>query len=187
MNPKKHRICPVEHSGSLDSKFRKLFQNPKRMLKTYVRQGMTVLDVGCGPGFFTLDLADMVGESGKIIAVDLQEGMLEKIKSKITGTKFEQRIKLQKCDEISIGVTEHVDFVLLFYMVHEIPDKPSFFSQLFSLLKPNGQILVAEPPFHVSAPQFKKMLQQAQDQGLVNIQGPKMLFSKTAILKKHNI
>ncbi|WP_020588098.1 class I SAM-dependent methyltransferase [Desulfobacter curvatus] len=184
MNQKKPHVCPVERSGSLDSKLRKLFQDPKKLLKPYIRTGMTVLEVGCGPGFFTLDMAEMVGESGKIIAADLQEGMLEKVKSKIAGTQFEQRIELHKCDEISLGISEHVDFVLLFYMVHEVPDKPQLFSQLASILKPNGQILVAEPPFHVSALKFQRMLQQAKDQKLINLAGPKMLFSKTAILKK---
>ena len=145
---------------------------------------MTVLEVGCGPGFFTLDMAEMVGESGKIIAVDIQEGMLEKVKSKTTGTPLAHRIKIHKCNETSLGISEHVDFVLLFYMVHEVPDKPNFFSQLSSILKPNGQILVAEPPFHVSDKKFKQMQQQAKDQGLINLQGPRMLFSKTAILKK---
>ena len=186
MNQTKSRVCPVEKSGSLDSKVRKFFQNPVRLLKPYIQEGMTVLEVGCGPGFFTLDMAKMVGESGKIIAVDVQEGMLEKVKSKITGTQFEQRIKLHKCDEISIGISDHVDFVLLFYMVHEVPDKSKFFGQLSSILKPNGQILVVEPPFHVSASKFQLMLHQAKDQGLTNIQGPRMLFSKTAILKKDN-
>lgn len=186
MNQKKPHVCPVERSGSLDNKLRKLFQNPKKLLKPYIRKGMTVLEIGCGPGFFTLDMAEMVGESGKIIAVDLQEGMLEKVKSKILGTQFEQRIKLHKCDDISIGISEQVDFVLLFYMVHEVPDKPKLFSQLASILKPDGQILVAEPPIHVSARKFQLMLQQAKHQGLIDLQGPKMLFSKTAILKTSN-
>ena len=184
MNQKKPYVCPVERSGSLDSKLRKFFQDPKKLLKPYIREGMTVLEVGCGPGFFTLDMAKMVGESGKIIAVDVQEGMLEKVKSKITGTQLEHRVKLHKCNETSLGISEHIDFVLLFYMVHEVPDKPNFFSQLASILKPNGQILVAEPPIHVSARKFQQMLQQAKDQGLTNLQGPKMLFSKTAILKR---
>jgi len=186
MNQKKPHVCPVENSGALDNRLRKLFQNPRRLLKPYIQTGMTVLEVGCGPGFFTLDIAEMVGESGKIIAADVQDGMLEKIKSKITGTQFEQRITLHKCDEMSLGISEHIDFALLFYMVHEVPDKPKLFSQLASILKPNGQILVAEPPIHVSDRKFQQMLQQAKNQGLINLQGPKMLFSKTAILKKHN-
>ena len=184
MNQKKPHICPVERSGSLDNKLRKLFQNPQKILKPYIRKGMTVLEVGCGPGFFTLDMAQMVGQSGKIIAVDVQAGMLEKVKSKITETSLEQRIALHKCDETSLGVSERIDFALLFYMVHEVPDKQKLFRQLASLLKPNGQILVAEPPFHVSAKKFKQMLQLAKDQGLINVQGPKIFFCKTAILKK---
>jgi len=184
MNQKKPHICPVERSGSLDNKLRKLFQNPQKFLKPYIHKGMTVLEVGCGPGFFTLDMANMVGESGKIIAADLQEGMLEKVKSKITGTRFEHRITLHKCDETTLGISERIDFALLFYMVHEVPDKQKLFSQLASILKPNGQILVAEPPFHVSAEKFQDMLQLAKDQGLINAQGPKIFFCKTAILKK---
>jgi ubiquinone/menaquinone biosynthesis C-methylase UbiE len=126
----------------------------------------------------------MVGESGKIIAADVQEGMLDKVQSKITGTPFEQRITLHKCGETSLGISERIDFALLFYMVHEVPDKQKLFSQLASLLKPNGQILVAEPPIHVSAKKFQDMLQLAKDQGLINLQGPKIFFGKTAILKK---
>jgi ubiquinone/menaquinone biosynthesis C-methylase UbiE len=74
MNQKKPHVCPVENSGALDNRLRKLFQNPRRLLKPYIQTGMTVLEVGCGPGFFTLDIAEMVGESGKIIAADVQDG-----------------------------------------------------------------------------------------------------------------
>ncbi len=185
MSKSKQRVCPVEHAGSLDSKFRRLFQNPEKILRPYIKKGMTVLEVGCGPGFFTLDMAKMVGESGKVIAVDLQEGMLEKIRAKIEGSELENRIELHKCEENKIGISKRADFILLFYMVHEVPDKPGFFRELFSLLKAKGQILVVEPPFHVSKSQFKQTMKQAQDAGLTNTRGPKMFFSKTALLRVH--
>ncbi len=60
----------------------------------------------------------MVGKSGRVIAADMQEGMLQKVKEKITGTELEERILLHKCGKDNIGVSEAVDFVLLFYMVH---------------------------------------------------------------------
>lgn len=88
---------------------------------------MTVLDVGCGPGFFSIAMAQMVGKSGRVIASDLQEGMLQKVKAKINGTELEERIVLHKCEENKIGLSESVDFVLLFYMVHEVPNKVVFF------------------------------------------------------------
>jgi ubiquinone/menaquinone biosynthesis C-methylase UbiE len=99
------RVCPVERAGGLDNRLRRLIQNPARILKPYIRQGMTVLDLGCGPGFFSIEMAKMVNESGKVIAADLQEGMLEKLKKKIAGTDLETRIKLHKCGQKKIGFT----------------------------------------------------------------------------------
>lgn len=179
----KNRVCPVERAGSLDSKIRRWLQNPQKILKPYIKKGMTVLDLGCGPGFFTIDMAKMVGESGRVIASDLQEGMLQKVKEKIEGTKLEKIIVLHKCEENRVGVSDSVDFILLFYMVHEIQNKDEFFSELKSILKPDGQILIVEPPLHVSKSAFDNTIKIVNEAGFTNIRGPKVLFSKTAILK----
>jgi ubiquinone/menaquinone biosynthesis C-methylase UbiE len=187
MNESKNRVCPVGNAWSLDNKIRKLFQNPEKILGSYIQKGMTVLDVGCGPGFFTIDMARMVGEAGKIIAADLQDGMLQKIKSKIVATELENRIVLHKCDQNKIGISEQVDFILLFYMVHEVPEKTSFFTELFSLLKSKRQALVVEPPFHVSGAAFQETLKTAEAAGFKIAEGPKMLFHKTKILLKINL
>ncbi|NLD36813.1 MAG: class I SAM-dependent methyltransferase [Desulfatiglans sp.] len=184
MNETKHRVCPVGDAWSLDNKIRRLYQNPVKILEPYLQEGMTVLDVGCGPGFFTIDMAGMVGEAGKVIAVDLQEGMLQKLRSKIKATELESRIELHQCDQNKIGISEQVDFILLFYMVHEVPEKASFFTELFSLLKSNRQALIVEPPFHVSGAAFRKTLQTAEAVGFKTVEGPKMLFHNTAILIK---
>ena len=86
-NPYPLTVCPVERANSLDSKLRRWIQNPLKILAPYLREGMSVLDIGCGPGFFTIDMAMMVGESGRVIAADLQEGMLERLRRKIAGTE----------------------------------------------------------------------------------------------------
>lgn len=183
MRTRGNRVCPVEISGSLDSKIRQWLQNPQKILRPYIKEGMTVLEVGCGPGFFTIDLAKMVGKSGRVIASDLQEGMLQKVKDKIKGTEFEERIVLHRCEENKIGLSEQVDFVLLFYMVHEVPNKEDFFNEIKTILKPNGQVLIVEPPFHVSKSAFKKTVRQAKSVGFINTKGPKLLFSKAVMLK----
>lgn len=184
MNDNKHPVCTVEHAGSLDNKIRKFFQNPEKILNPYIQEGVTVLDVGCGPGFFSIDMAKMVGKSGKVVAVDLQEGMLQIIRSKIEGTELESRIKLHKCTENKIGLSVQVDFILLFYTVHEVPDKSTFFRELFSALKPDRQVLIVEPPFHVSEFTFQKTLQIAKEVGFVISKGSKMLFQKTEMLTR---
>ena len=71
MSDRTGRVCPVERAGSLDNTIRRWLQNPKKILGPYLDEGMTVVDIGCGPGFFSIDMAQMVGKSGRVIAVDL--------------------------------------------------------------------------------------------------------------------
>ncbi|MBF0572621.1 MAG: class I SAM-dependent methyltransferase, partial [Desulfamplus sp.] len=126
----------------------------------------------------------LVGSTGRVIAVDLQQGMLDRIRGKIKGTEIEERIVLHKCTKNSIGISDKVDFVLLFYMVHELPDKDSFFSEIASIMKPTAQALIVEPPFHVSKSAFELSLIKAQAAGLKLSQCPKLFLNKTAILQK---
>jgi ubiquinone/menaquinone biosynthesis C-methylase UbiE len=179
-----HRVCPVERAGHLDNKIRRWIQNPRKILSPYIEKGMTVLDIGCGPGFFTIDMARLVGESGRVIAADLQEGMLRKLKSKIQGTQLETRFKMHKCDEHGIGVSEKVDFILVFYMFHEVPGPKEFLAEIESILKPDGRVLIVEPPFHVSKKAFEEMIGKARKTGLVPVERPKVFLSKAVVLKK---
>jgi ubiquinone/menaquinone biosynthesis C-methylase UbiE len=184
MRDRKNRVCPVAIAGSLDNWVRRCFQNPRKILSSYIKEGMTVLDFGCGPGYFTIDIAQMVGKSGRVIAADLQEGMLQKLRDKVQGTELEQRISLHKCEEKRIGLSENFDFILAFYMVHEIPNQEELFNEISSILKANGQFFIVEPPFHVSKKTFEETIRKERYAGFKPVQRPKVLFSKTVILKK---
>jgi len=183
MKKDKNRVCPVELSGSLEGKFRRWLQNPKKILSPYVKKGMTVLDIGCGPGFFSIELANLVGKDGKVIAADLQDGMLKILGDKIRGTEFEERITLVKSEKEKICVTEKVDFILAFYIVHEIVDKDNLFSELKNLLNENGKILIVEPKlFHVSKKEFQSTLGKAEKKGLKIQVGPRLSFCWSVVL-----
>jgi len=183
MSERPERVCPVERAGHLDNRFRRWLQDPKRILGPYLEEGMTVLDVGCGPGFFSIEAARMVGETGRVIASDLQQGMLDMVREKVRGTAFEARITLHKCEEDRIGLAERVDFVLAFYMVHEVPDQDRFYREVASLLKEGGSVLVVEPPFHVTKKGFAASLQRAREAGLSPEPGKWVSpFCKTALL-----
>lgn len=183
MSDNRNRVCPVERAGNLDTWWRRWLHNPKKIVGPYIEEGMTIMDIGCGPGFFSTEMAKMAGKTGRVIAVDLQEGMLTKVREKIRGTQIEDRIILHKCAENSIGVSEQVDFVLLFYMVHEVPDSAALFGEIASILKPSGRILVVEPPFHVSKAAFEEMLAIAGSAGLRPVERPRVFFGRTAVLK----
>ena len=179
---KKHRVCPVEKAGVLDFAFRKLLQNPDRILRPYIREGMTALDLGCGPGFFTLEMARLAGSSGKVIAADLQEGMLDKVKAKIQNTALAGRIRFHRCLADRIGLAEKCDFILVFYMLHEVPDQARFLAEIRSLLKPGGKVLLAEPKWHVTRDEFQEAIGVMEQAGFAVLERPKIRFSRTVLL-----
>ena len=183
MSTTHQHVCPVENAGSLDNRIRTWVQNPQKILGPYLKEGMTVLDIGCGPGFFSIPMAHMVGKSGRVIAVDLQDGMLRKLRDKIQGTDLEERITLHQCEEDKVGVSVNVDFILAFYVVHELPNPEKFFKEIKSILKPNGKVLIVEPPFRVSKTAFEETIRKARDAGFKPVEGPKVLLSKTVILR----
>jgi len=176
------RVCPVENAGALDNSFRRLLQNPRKILKPFIRKGMTVLDLGCGPGFFSIEIAKMLEGSGTVIAADLQGEMLEKVNKKITRTALEHRIVLHKCETYNLGVIEKVDFILAFYMIHEIPDPNKIFETLKTILKPDGQLYIVEPKFHVSKKAFEIMINKLKNTGFDVIESPKVFFSRSALM-----
>jgi ubiquinone/menaquinone biosynthesis C-methylase UbiE len=176
-------VCPPKHAIFLDNIFRKLIHNPQKLLGDLVEEGMTVLDVGCGPGVFSIEMAKMVGKSGKVIAADIQQEMLEKLKRKIQGREIQNIITLHKCEQDQIGLSEKVDFILAFYVAHEVPDRKSFFTELHSILKPNGKLLFIEPNFHVSKADFEKSVSLAEEAGFKRC-GKKQVFNSKAVILK---
>ena len=180
----RNKVCGVEKAGALDLKIRKLFHNPRKILKPYIKEGMTVLDVGCGPGFFTIEMAKMLGSSGKVVAADLQDGMLQIVKKKIANTSMQNIIELHQCQSDKIGLVKEFDFILVFYMLHEVPSLTNFLKELYSLLKPEGRILIVEPKFHVSEDDFNDSKIELKNMGFKVVEEPKIFFSRSVIVKK---
>ena len=90
MDKNKRMVCPMKVAGLLDSKFRKLFHNPNKILKPFIKRNISALDIGCGPGVFSIEIAKLMEGTGKVISVDMQEGMLEIIKKKIDGKIYKK-------------------------------------------------------------------------------------------------
>ncbi len=177
------KVFSAEKASILESSIRKLFQNPKRILGPYIQEGMTVLDFGCGPGFFSVELAKMVGASGKVIAADLQVEMLKKLENKIKNTELEKRIELHQTEGDKIGVVEKVDFAFVFYALHEVPDQKCFFKEIKTLLKPDGKVFIVEPKFKVSKSEFQKSITLAEAAGLKPETETKIFLSRTVLLR----
>lgn len=182
-SPDTREVCTWWHAYSFDNPIRKLVHNPRRVLGAYVEDGMTVMDVGCGMGHFSIGMAKLVGESGKVIAVDLQQKMLDVMLKRARRTGVADRIIPHRCEVDNIGVAETVGFILAFWMVHEIGDQKDFFNQLKSALVPGGKILIAEPRFHVNAEDVDQSINIAETCGLRCMGKPEIRFSLTALFE----
>jgi ubiquinone/menaquinone biosynthesis C-methylase UbiE len=111
-------------------------------------------------GYFTIDLARLVGKSGKVIAADLQKEMLNGIRQRAVRAGVQDRIKLHQSVPDKIGIDEPIDFCLAFWMLHEVPDRRRFLNEISSALKPGGLLLLAEPRLHVSLKSFNESVSQ---------------------------
>ena len=120
-------ICPWWLTYFFDNPLRHLFHKPERIFRAFVTEGMTVLDIGCGMGFFSIGLANLVGRKGYVIAADIQQKSLDALKGRAEKAGVSDRIRIHRCEPNEIGVGLPVDFILAFWMVHEVPDKDMFF------------------------------------------------------------
>ncbi len=174
-------ICPVAHAHWLNNPLRRLLHKPEKIFGGLVSEGQTAIDIGCGPGYFSLGLARMVGDSGRVVAVDLQPEMLEMVKRNAARQGLQTRIETCVCSTESLGLEIKADFVLAFWMVHEVENQAAFFRQAVPLLKPEAKFLLVEPIIHISAAKFKKTLEIAQAEGLKPQREMKVRFSRAMI------
>jgi ubiquinone/menaquinone biosynthesis C-methylase UbiE len=166
----------------LDNWFRRCIQHPKKIAGEYVKKGDTVFDLGCGPGYFSIDLAKMVGESGKVFAIDLQESMLTKVRKKAVRHGVSQRMVFHQCEASRIGLNQKADFILAYYMIHETPDPKMCLAELRNMLKTNGKLLVVEPRMHVSQVMFDSMVKDAESTGFAVSDFPKGKGGRSVLL-----
>ena len=166
---------------------RRLAQNPQKMLAPYIEPGSIALDVGCAMGFFSLDMARMVGAEGKVVCVDLQQKMIDSLVRRATKAGVIDRIDPRVCDRSGLGLEDlggTVDFALAFALVHEVQDVEAFFEQIHAALRPGGTCLVAEPKGHVSKNDFEETLAAAKKTGLEIGERPAMGRSHAALLNR---
>ena len=185
LTEEKKLVCPWQIAPFIDNRLRPFVHDPKTLFAPYVSKGMTVLDVGCGAGFASLGLAELVGEEGLVIAADLQPRMLKFVRSRALRAGLSDRIRIHLCESNHIGVNEGLDFAVAFFMLHEVPDARAFIEEIFTRLKKGGRFFIAEPKIHVSSHHFQQVVQESQDIGFEIAEWPSVRFSRTVLLIKN--
>ncbi len=182
-----HRVCPWWLEYLLLGPIRRLLHDPSPILAPYLREGMTVLEPGPGMGFFTLELARRIGRTGRVIAVDIQPKMIERLKRRAANANLAERIdaRVTRPDSMQLnGLDSRVDFILAFAVVHEMPDAAVFFAEAAATMKPGARMLLAEPSGQVSEAQFDAELEMAHSAGLEVEARPPIWRTRTGLLRK---
>jgi SAM-dependent methyltransferase len=148
---------------------------------------MTVLEPGCGMGYFSLPLARMVGPSGRVVCVDLQPRMVAGLVRRARRAGLSERIDASVCSAADLGVGRwqgHVDLAVAIHMVHEVPDPGRLFTQVHEALRPGGRLLILEPKGHVSPGGFDDEVTLAARAGFTTLDRPLARRSHAALLSK---
>ncbi|HTY52590.1 MAG TPA: class I SAM-dependent methyltransferase [Methanomicrobiales archaeon] len=191
-DPGKHRhhdVFSPSRAAHLDSRLRRFLYRPDRLARRYVKPGDRVLDFGCGPGFFTREFAKAAGDTGQVIAADLQEEMLGILRQKLGAEGLLPRVRIHKCKPDSIGLSPELDgqinAAFTIFVVHEVPDPDRLFREIAMLLVPGGLLFISEPPFVVSGREFRDTISRAERSGLRLAEQRLFFLNRAAVLRKN--
>lgn len=175
-------VCPSWLCFTFDNPLRRIFQDPYEILSPYIRPGYTVVDIGPGKGYFTIPMCKLVGREGKVIATDIQESMLMSLHRRASEAGLAANLITNLSRPSDFGLDVKADFVLAFWMVHEVPVFMHFFVNVKEIMKPEAFFLITEPLFHVTKRSFDNTLRTAHKIGFKIVDRPEISFSYTAIL-----
>ncbi len=115
--------------------------------------GMTIADVGTGTGYFALPFAGAVGIEGKILAVDFQKEMLEKLRQKLLGSGAPQNIVLVEGEAGRTTLPGNsCDLVFMANLWHELDDEAGVLGEAKRLIRPGGRLAILDWRGDVDSP-----------------------------------
>jgi len=181
-----NHVCPSWLCFTFDNPVRKIFHDPGKIVAPYIKPGDTVVDIGPGKGYFTLPICQLAGGDsggeGRVIAVDIQEQMLNSLQRRAVAAGLAANLTTHLSMPNDFGLAVQADFVLAFWMVHEVPEARQFFTNVKEIMKPEATFLIAEPLFHVTKRRFDNTLKTAQESGFKIAARPEITFSHAALL-----
>ncbi len=138
-----HKFDP-EHLERLTDPERVEWQDPFAILQTFgLQSGMSMADVACGPGFFSVPAAQLVGEGGRVYAIDVQEPMLWALQDRLLEKRVARVLPVLSREDLIPLASDSVDFALLVNALHEL-DGNATIREVRRLLRGNGRFGVVD-------------------------------------------
>jgi demethylmenaquinone methyltransferase/2-methoxy-6-polyprenyl-1,4-benzoquinol methylase len=141
----------VKVAGAMmESRLRYRFSGPMKILQgADIQPGQTVLEVGCGTGFHTVSAAQLIGDQGCLVAIDVLSAYVEQALKKVQAAEL-KNVRVVKRDALDTGLdAESIDTVLLFSVIPSPPTAPlnRLLPEMHRVLKPGGTLAVTTFPW----------------------------------------
>ena len=119
--------------------------HPKALLQSFgLQAGNFMADIGCGPGFFTIPAAEIVGPNGKVYAADVQSDMIAAIMTRVADLGLHQ-VEIRKTSETEVSLPERsLHLILIAFMLHEMSQRSLYLHRLRHALRSDGRIVILE-------------------------------------------
>ncbi len=157
--------CPVNFTFLLENRFMNSVAGPDKILhRIKLAPGMRLLDVGAGPGRLTLPAARRVGSSGEVVALDIQEGMLEKLRLRAAEMGIDNVRSIHAAAGSGVVEKDFFDRAILVTVLGEIRNPQAALLEIFDALKEGGILSVTEvipDPHYTSRSRVRALCRQA--------------------------
>jgi ubiquinone/menaquinone biosynthesis C-methylase UbiE len=163
---KEPRPFPHQLAALLDHPVRQKFRDPVEAMAPFgIAPGSTVLDLGCGTGTFTVEMARQVGPQGTVHAVDIQSEMLDQARNRVGAAGLEGRVRFHHSGAYRLPLeSESIDIAILIATLAEIPNRLLALEELRRVIRPGGRLAISEElphPSYVPAPLVQRWLREA--------------------------
>lgn len=181
-----HKFPMPEFLANLiDNPLRRRFQPPNEMpIRHNIEPGMTVLEVGPGNGRYTIETARRVGSTGKVLAIDIEPKMIERVnrRAQVKGiTNLEAKV----ADVYDLPFDDGTfDAIYLIAVISEIPDPDRALNEFYRLLKPSGTLAFSELLTDPDYPLARTLIRKAQAARFRLKQKTGSFFSYTLVFEK---
>ncbi len=173
LGPARSAYNPVL-AAALDQGLRDFWQKPDQVLEALGSlEGLKVADIGCGEGYFTLRLLDLVGKEGKVFATDIQQAMLDTLDTRIP-QESRDRVELVLGSTEDTGISEPVDLIFVIQVFGEVPNRSQFLAQLKRIMHARSRLVLIDSK-HITDPtsgftrplNLVKLIRELYDSGFV--------------------
>jgi len=134
-----------QYIARLEDPQRDEWQKPDEVIKLLeLREGQVIADIGAGSGYFTLRLARAIGDKGRVMALDVNEGMVAHLRQRLAQEQLKNVTVMQVPAHDPLLIDQSLDVAFICDTYHHLEDREVYLRKIRKALKPNGRLVLID-------------------------------------------